>query len=100
MTTEPDLLLPVLRALDGSLLGELSTTELRTEIRRMIPLTANDMLPLRNRADQRIDQIVRNIKCHRNSEGNAVHDGYLECVPRGFRITERGRSRLRQGRVA
>ena len=95
MTNEEQLTLPVLEVLSESLLGELTTTELRLEIKRRIQLDVSDHKPIRNRPDTRIDQIIRNVKCHRSSEKNPFAIGYLEEVPRGFRITDKGREFLK-----
>lgn len=98
MIHEHQLTVPVLEALDASLLGELTTTDLRREVKHRVKLDAGDLRPLRNRNDRVIDQIVRNIKCHRDVPGNAMFEGYVEHVPRGFRITKKGRDLLRRRR--
>ncbi|MBB4211053.1 hypothetical protein [Rhodothalassium salexigens] len=42
-------------------------------------------------------QIVRNIKCHYESEGNAIHLGWLESVPsQGYKLTAKGREYLKR----
>ncbi len=94
MVRESELTRPVLQALNESLLGELSTTELRMELKRRIKLDQLDLAPLRNRSDTRIDQKIRNIKCHRKQEQSPFSQGYIEEIPRGFRITEKGRKYL------
>lgn len=98
MITEEDVVLPTLQVLNETLLGELTTAELRQELRKRLPLTERDLEPLRNRSDQRIDQIIRNLKCHKKSEGNPFNEGYLLDIPRGFRITDTGRQYLRNSR--
>ena len=92
MINEHQLTRPILKVLDGSSLGELPTTELRQELRRRLPLASEDLEPLRGRSDQRIDQIIRNVKSHKRVPGNPFADGLLRDVPRGFRITEKGRA--------
>ncbi|MBB4023548.1 MULTISPECIES: hypothetical protein [Actibacterium] len=67
MVHEYELTRPVLEALNESLLGELSTTDLRREIKARIALDASDYEPLKNRPDCRIDQVVRNIKSHKKA---------------------------------
>ncbi|MDJ0627191.1 MAG: hypothetical protein QNJ44_02930 [Rhodobacter sp.] len=94
MTHEDELARPVLQVLDESLLGELTTTEIREEVRRRIMLDAEDLRPLKNRNDQCIDQKIRNLKSHRKVPGNPFYDGYIKDVPRGFRITDKGREFL------
>jgi hypothetical protein len=98
MITEEDVVLPTLEVLDESLIGELTTTQLRQELRERLPLSAVDMKPLRNRSDQRVDQIIRNLKSHKKATGNPFFEGLLVDVPRGFRITDTGRRFVRSYR--
>jgi len=95
MMKENDVVLPVLHVLNEVSSGRLSTREVRERVRAAICLTADDLMPLRNRTDQRIDQIIRNLKSHRNVLGNPFNEGLLHDVPRGFAITERGREYVR-----
>ena len=90
---------PFLQVLDESLLGELTTTEIRIELRHRLPLGPDDFRPLRNRSDQTFDQIVRNLKSHKDVPGNPIYEGYAIDVPRGFRITRKGRELLRSRKV-
>ncbi|MEM6310741.1 MAG: hypothetical protein AAF754_11880 [Pseudomonadota bacterium] len=98
MIGEQDVAVPVMQILDESLLGELTTTEVREEVKRRVKLDQTDLQPLENRNDFRIDQIVRNLKSHKKTPGNPIFEGLMEDVPRGFRITERGRRYLRANR--
>ena len=91
MTHETELAVPVMQVLSESLLGELTTTEIRREVKRRISMDSGDFRPLRNRKDRSIDQKIRNLKCHRSCDGNPFREGYLVEVPRGCRITEKGR---------
>ncbi|WP_204114180.1 winged helix-turn-helix domain-containing protein [Shimia biformata] len=96
MVHENELTRPVLEVLNESLLGELTTTEIRRAVKERVALSVEDLAPLQNRSDQKIDQVIRNLKCHRKTPGNPFCEGFIEDVPRGFRITERGRAYLKR----
>ena len=91
MTQEADVVLPVLRVLIDTESGMLRTSEVRQRVRDLIPLSPEDLAPLRNRQDQRIDQTIRNLKSHKRVPGNPFYDGLLRDVPRGYALTELGR---------
>ena len=91
MTREAELIGPVLTILKQEPSGQLSTSELRKRVRAAIPLTCEDLAPLANRPDQRIDQIIRNLKSHKKSPGNPFAEGLLADVPRGFKLTAKGK---------
>ena len=91
MTKEVDVVLPVLRVLVEAESGMLRTQEVRERVRETIRLTPDDLIPLRNRPDQRIDQTIRNLKSHKNVPGNPFYEGWLKDVPRGYAITDLGR---------
>lgn len=95
MKTEHDIVAPVLSVLAEAPLGELSTTDLRQEVKANLNLTSEDLAPLRNRPDCRIDQVIRNLKSHKETPGNPFAEGLLEDVHRGFRITDKGRRYIR-----
>jgi hypothetical protein len=40
------------------------------------------------------EQLVRNITSHHDADGNFVHDGYLERIDGGLKITDAGRKYL------
>lgn len=88
MHTEKSVLPCVLEVLREAPEGRLSTTEVRESVKQRLRLSARDREPLVNRNDMRIDQIIRNLKCHRKTPGNPFFDGVLEDVPRGFKLTE------------
>ena len=92
MKSESDLILPVLVALEAAPRGRLATGALRQRVKEAVTLDAVDLQPLRNRSDQRIDQIIRNLKSHRAVPGNPFAEGLLRDVPRGFEITNEGRA--------
>lgn len=62
-------------------------------------LTVEDLKPLRNRHDFRIDQTIRNLKSHKGEPGNPFFEGLLRDVARGYAITERGRRALTTPRL-
>ena len=94
MKTEHDVTLPVLTVLSEEPSGQLATGELRHKVRERLPLDQQDLWPLNNRSDQRIDQIIRNLKSHKATPGNPFCEGLLQDVPRGYAITDRGRAYL------
>jgi len=96
MTGEHQLKRPILEALAESEGGKLTTTQLRRKLRKALPLAAEDLAPLSGRSDQRIDQIIRNVKSHRTSAGNPFAEGLLSESPGGFRITDMGRRALKK----
>jgi hypothetical protein len=91
MTREAEVVLPVLRVLIDTDTGMLRTTEIRERVKSLIALTPEDLAPLRNRPDQRIDQTIRNLKSHKRTPGNPFYEGLLRDVPRGYAITDLGR---------
>jgi len=91
MNRESEIVPVVLQVLRETPDGTLPTGEVRRRVRERLILTREDLAPLRNRPDQRIDQIIRNLKSHRKVSGNPFHDGLLQDVPRGFAITDIGR---------
>ncbi|NJS37892.1 MAG: hypothetical protein HC783_01585 [Rhodobacteraceae bacterium] len=96
MTREVDVVLPVLRVLCQTETGTLRTQEVRQRVRETIRLTPDDLAPLRNRPDQRIDQTIRNLKSHKNVPGNPFFEGWLQDVPRGYTVTDLGRRIARE----
>lgn len=96
MTREVDVILPVLRVLIETETGMLRTQEVRQRVRETIRLTPDDLTPLRNRQDQRIDQTIRNLKSHKKVPGNPFYEGWLQDIPRGYAITDLGRRIARE----
>jgi hypothetical protein len=94
MTSESEVVLPVLRVLGEEPMGLLPTGEVRRRVKATLALTDDDYQPLRNRPDFRIDQTIRNLKSHKGIPGNPFFEGFLRDVPRGYAITERGLSEL------
>ena len=96
MNTEQDVVVPVLQVLAATEKGQLSTTDLRAEVKAVLPLKSGDLEPINNRPDYRIDQTIRNLKSHKNVPGNPFCEGLLEDVHRGFKITAKGRKAAQQ----
>ena len=94
MITEADLLDPTLHVLSEKPDGRSTTTELRNQLRKRVKLDSHDLRPLRNRGDVCFDQIVRNMKCHRDVPGNIVHAGFARSVPGGLEITPKGLAKI------
>jgi hypothetical protein len=82
---EADIAKDVLEIIDEQPGREITTTKLIAELRKRIKLAPEDEEQLENRQDDRFSQIVRNIKSHKDSPGNLVHDGHLEVIKGGFR---------------
>lgn len=94
MTTETEVVIPVLRVLGNAPGGALRTGEVRRRVRETLRLDRHDLTPLANRSDQHIDQTIRNLKSHRQVPGNPFREGLIEDIPHGYAITARGRMLL------
>jgi len=92
-TSEAELSVAVLQILSQRPNGEASFGELIALIPTTITLTRSDLTASTTRPNEAVwEQRVRNIRSHKNSEGNFIHDGYLEEVNSGLRITPAGRA--------
>ena len=70
--------------------GEATIAELVAEIPNRVRLSADDLAPSPTRPNEAIwEQQVRNITSHKNSPGNAIHDGRLVSIPGGLRLARR-----------
>ncbi len=69
---------------------------LYSELPKYVALTKDDWVPSTTRNGEPMwHQIVRNIKSHHNTEGNAIHEGWLEHLPRtGYKVTPQGRDHI------
>ena len=64
--------------------GEATIGELVEGLPNYLPLSAADRQQSETRpAEQLWEQQVRNIISHRDTPGNAIHDGRLEYLPKG-----------------
>ena len=63
--------------------GEATISQIRKALPNYIELNDNDRQPSPSRpGEESWEQQVRNLICHRNSHGNAVHKGELRYRPR------------------
>ncbi|HEV2897628.1 MAG TPA: hypothetical protein VGX71_07295 [Pseudaminobacter sp.] len=82
---EADIGSDVIAIVDAEPNREITTTKLIAELRTRIPLSAEDEEQLDGRNDDRFSQIVRNIKSHKKTPGNLIHDGHLIEIKGGFK---------------
>lgn len=70
----------------------------RAEVPNHIKLGPGDNAPSQTRVGEPMwHQLIRNIKSHHDADGNYIHDGYLEHVPRrGYRVTAAGIARSKK----
>ena len=65
--------------------GEATIAELIAEIPNRVKLSAEDLAPSPTRPGEAMwEQQVRNITSHKDSPGNAIHDGKLVAIPGGL----------------
>jgi hypothetical protein len=70
--------------------GEATIAELINEIPDRTKLSAEDLAPSPTRPGEAVwEQQVRNITSHKESPGNAIHDGRLISVPGGLKLARR-----------
>lgn len=95
-TSEDDISFGVMLVAAKQSSGVASFKLLYDELHKHVQLTKEDWLPSTTRKGEPMwYQIVRNIKSHDKTEGNAVYEGWLEHIPgKGYRLTDRGRRRL------
>ena len=85
--TESEIAEVVIAILEDSQTGEATIADLVREIPKRVTLSPEDLARSPTRPGEAIwEQQVRNITSHKNSPGNAVHDGKLEAVAGGFRL--------------
>ena len=64
-----------------------SIADLISAIPGRIALCADDLAPSPSRPGEHVwEQQVRNVTSHKNSPGNAVHDGRLVAIPGGLSL--------------
>jgi hypothetical protein len=91
-TTEADLARAALHILVDQPNGEGSFGTLINLIPTVITLSPSDLVASTTRPNEAVwEQRVRNIRSHKNSEGNYIFEGYLEEISGGLRITPAGR---------
>ena len=67
-----------------------STAQLRKDIKALVPLAVQDLAPLKNRSDTKVDQIVRNIVSHNTLTKNK----WATRSDKGFVITNAGKAKV------
>lgn len=77
--------------------GPLTTSQLKEHFREFTLPSGVNLMPLRNRNDEVIDQIVRNIVSHRNdSHNNMIYRGLIDYSSETLSITKDGKEYLRE----
>ncbi len=94
-TTESEISRAVLGILADRDNGEAKYRDLLTEIPNRIQLTSADTTQSPTRPHEAVwEQRVRNIRSHKNVDGNYIANGFLEGTRGGLRITNAGRDFL------
>lgn len=97
ITTENEIAEIVLRILFKKSRGRASYRELISAIPTLIKLTEKDLESSPTRNNEAVwEQRVRNIRSHKDVEGNYIYEGFLSAIPRGLEITELGRKHVAQ----
>src|ERR1700690_4196906 len=98
-TTENDVAFAACQIAAAQSSGVATFHRMKREIPNHIPLSSADRAQSQTRPNEELwEQLIRNIKSHSGSEGNYIHEGYLDHVPRvGYRITPAGRRHLHGG---
>ncbi len=92
---EPDISDAVMYALlDAG--EELHTSEVKTRVRNLLEPAGPNRAQLLNRNDEAIDQIIRNIVSHRDSQNNIICRGYIDYNDGYWELTDEGRDYLWQ----
>jgi len=93
-TKEADLILPALKILWDwrEKLDLVPTSMLSQEIRHAVVPTPYDLEPLKNRNDDRLSQVIRNLVSHRTLEkrGFADYVASTELGVKGYALTKQG----------
>lgn len=71
---------------------EATTKQIKDHIRANVKLSGEDQAPSSTREGEEVwEQQVRNIVSHRNTSGNAIHEGLLSRPSKGrLRVTPKG----------
>ncbi|WP_156446864.1 hypothetical protein [Bradyrhizobium yuanmingense] len=94
--SERAIVIPALKAAARKPDGYISTSELILELENALRPTGEDAEILKNRADTRFSQIVRNLKSHRQSATSMFARGLAIEERDGLRITPKGRAFLQE----
>lgn len=92
-TDETVISIAVLRILKDTPNGEANIRSIKKKIPNYVQLTDEDKKESQTRLNEPMwEQILRNIKSHKNSPNNVIANGLLESRGRGqYKITEAGR---------
>lgn len=95
--TEAEVGIAVLRILANQPKGIANVKTLKIELPKLIKLTAADQEDSLTRSNEELwEQQVRNLRSHKNTEGNIFAEGLVEWVRRGvWRITDSGHLNLK-----
>jgi hypothetical protein len=97
-STESEIAFGVLGYLATLPTGDANLRAIKKNLPNYAVLSAEDReLSETRRCEAVWEQQVRNIVCHRNSEGNYINNGYLGYKPRKILITDAGRRHLYAG---
>lgn len=95
--SEYDVSIAVLRVLADAPNGEASIAYLVKNCPKYLSLSPADLATSKTRKNEGLwEQLVRNITSHHDADGNFIHDGYLEAIKGGLKITDAGRKYLKQ----
>lgn len=88
--TEAEIADIVVAILEDTRRDEASIAELVAEIPARVTLSAEDLAPSTTRPGEALwEQQVRNITSHKDSPGNAIHDGKLTAIPGGLALAKK-----------
>lgn len=94
--SEYDVSVAALRVLAEFPDGEAPIYQLVTLGPKYLDLSPADLAQSKTRKNEALwEQLVRNITSHHDAEGNFIHDGYLERIKGGLKITDAGRAFLK-----
>lgn len=91
LTTEAVLALAVARIAAAQPNGQCSLALAYDLIPKMVALTARDYVPYKRHKRPSWQQRVRNIQSNWEKGNNFIHQGYLEGIGGGYRVTDKGR---------
>ncbi len=94
--SEYEVSVAVLRVLAETDKGAAPIAYLVKNCPKFLDLSPADLATSKTRPNEGLwEQLVRNITSHHDAEGNFIHDGYLERVDGGLKITDAGRTFLK-----
>jgi hypothetical protein len=98
MSRENQIARAVMKIADGQPSGVATFKRCYADIPKLMKLTANETAISATRPREPMwHQLVRNIRCHHDADGNFIDRGLLEHVPKvGYRITNAGRAYLKK----